>query len=54
MRAFNDVFVVADANKSSADTVSKSYLHGVKEAHEIQLAGAFVAQENMAFGIPKS
>ena len=53
MRAFNDVFVVADANKSSADTVSKSYLHGVKEAHEIQLAGAFVAQENMAFGIPK-
>ena len=53
MRAFNDVLVVADANGSSADTVSKSYLHGVKDVHEIQLAGAFVAQENIAFGISK-
>ncbi|NQY64655.1 MAG: hypothetical protein HRT38_13145 [Alteromonadaceae bacterium] len=53
MRAFGDIFIVAKANKSSAETVSKSYLYGVKETHEIQLAGAFIAQGEITSGIPK-
>jgi hypothetical protein len=53
MRAFNDFFVVADANNTTAETAKQSYLHGVKDTHEIQLAGAFVAQEAMAQGVDK-
>lgn len=54
MRAFNDVFVVADANRTSTETAFQSYLFGVSEAHEMQLAGAFVAQQSMVQGVGKN
>lgn len=53
LRAFGDIFVVADANRSSPETAAKSYLYGVEATHQIQLAGAFIAQESIAFGVSK-
>lgn len=54
MRAYNDVFKVAEANNSSAETVAKDYLHGVPEQHQMRLAGAFSAQQKISSGIEKS
>ncbi len=52
-RAFNDNFVVADANKSSVETVTSHYLHGVEEDNMRQIAGALEAQKNIADGSSK-
>jgi hypothetical protein len=54
MRAYNDVFKVAEANNSSVETVAKDYLHGVPEHHQMRLAGAFSAQQKISSGIEKS
>lgn len=54
MRAYNDVFKVAEANNSSVETVAKDYLHGVPEQHQMRLAGAFSAQQKISSGVEKS
>jgi len=53
MRAFDDVFVVASANHSSVGVVKSNYINGITDNHERSLAGAFVVQEQIAFGKPK-
>ena len=53
MRATNDIFLVADANNHSTATAGKHYLFGDEDTHNIQLAGAMVAQASIAKGIDK-
>lgn len=53
MRAYNDVFLVAKANKSTEETVSKDYLHGVKERHHIDIAAALDVQNKTSKGESK-
>ncbi|MBF4322840.1 hypothetical protein EAY22_21820, partial [Vibrio anguillarum] len=51
MRVVNDVIMVAHANNQTVETAQKDYLHGIEEAHQISLAGAFMAQAEMAKGV---
>ncbi|HCG8509592.1 hypothetical protein ACEV8G_01310 [Vibrio parahaemolyticus] len=53
MRVVNDVIMVAHANNQTVETAQKDYLHGIEEAHQISLAGAFMAQAEMAKGVDK-
>jgi hypothetical protein len=53
MRAFEDVFVVAEGNNHSIKTASKSYLNGNPESHEMKIASAFHAQKLISEGSPK-
>lgn len=53
MRATNDIFLVASANNHSTSTSGKHYLFGNEDSHNIQLAGAMVAQASIAKGISK-
>lgn len=50
MRATGDLVKVAEANRNTIETTAKTYLDGDKTTEEIQLAGAFVAQERIMKG----
>lgn len=53
MRAFEDIFVVAEGNNHSLETAANNYLNGNIETHEMKLASAFHAQKKMSEGSPK-
>ncbi|PKH88905.1 hypothetical protein [Colwellia sp. Bg11-28] len=53
MRAYDDVFIVASANKNTVESTSQHYLEGAKETHEMQLASAFQVQKAMVGGMEK-
>jgi len=53
MRAYDDVFIVAAANKNTLESTSQHYLEGSKETHEMQLASAFQVQKAMVGGMEK-
>lgn len=53
MRAFDDIFITAWANRNSLGVTNDHYLEGVKEVHDFQLASAFEVQKSMADGSDK-
>jgi hypothetical protein len=53
-RAYEDIFLVADANKSNPETVSKAYLHGVSEVNQMAVTGALEAKMLLVKGTDKA
>ena len=53
-RAYEDIFLVADANKSEPETVSRAYLHGVSEVNQMAVTGALEAKMLLVKGTDKA